>query len=81
MSKASEKAIYEARLTKVRTAIDATIDGNAQSYSTEIQSLTRLSLAELNAMEKDLTNRIERLGRGTRFGKIGFTRITAGADE
>lgn len=81
MSKAAQKAVYEARLVKVRTAIDATLDGNVQSYSTEIQSLTRLSIKELTDMETALVSRIERLDRGTRFGKLGFTRVTAGDDE
>ena len=81
MSKATLKAIYEARLVKVRAAIDGTLDRNAHSYSTEIQSLTSLSLEELERMENSLVSKIERLDRGTRFGKLGFTRITAGDDE
>lgn len=81
MSKAALKAVYEARLVKVRAAIDGTLDRNAQSYSTEIQSLASLPLKELERMENSLVSKIERLDRGTRFGRLGFTRITAGDDE
>lgn len=81
MSKATLKARYEAELVKVRAAIDATLDSNVQSYSTEIQSLTRLGIEQLWAREEKLVSKIERLDRGTRFGKLGFTRVTAGDDE
>ena len=68
----SRKSDLQTRLTKVQAAINATLDRNAASYSTEIQSLTSLGLAELRRMERDIRNEITRLDRGSRFGGIKF---------
>lgn len=78
MSTASaRKATLAARLTLIETAINATITRNAASYSTEIQSLTSLGLAELRKMETETLNELARLNRGTRFGGIGFKGVSA----
>jgi hypothetical protein len=62
-------------LTKIQTAIDATLDRGVASYSTVIQSLTSLGLEQLQNMERSVINEIARLQRGTRFGPVGFKRI------
>ena len=69
----SRKSDLESRLTKIQTAIDATLDRGVQSYSTEIQSLTSLGLDQLRKMERDTRNEIARLDRGSRFGGVKFT--------
>lgn len=76
MSNSARIATLNARLTKIQAAIDGTLDRKAASYSTEIQSLTSLSLAELQRMEQSVLSELERLNRGGRFGKIGFTKAT-----
>ena len=67
------KAEWQTRLGNIQTAITATLERNAASYSTEIQSLASLDLKTLRRMEREADNEIRRLERGTRFGKIGFT--------
>lgn len=75
MSNSDRLATLQARLTKIQTAIDATLDRGVASYSTEIQSLTSLGLEQLQKMERAVINEIARLQRGTRFGPVGFKRI------
>ena len=81
MSKATELARVTAELALVRTAIDATLEDNVSSYSTEIQTVARLGIDKLWKREKYLLSKSARLTRGKRFGRLGFTRITAGDDE
>lgn len=73
---AARKSTLTARLTQIETAITATLDRNAASYSTEIQSLTSLGLSELRRMEMDTLNELRRLERGTRLGGIKFVGVT-----
>lgn len=75
MSSADRIATLEARLVKVQAAIDGTLDRNAASYSTEIQSLTSLSVTELHKLETSIRNELTRLNRGSRFGKAGFRSV------
>ncbi len=74
MSNATEKAELESRLTKIRTAIGATLDRGVASYSDDIGNLVALGLGELRKMERDTQSQIARLSRGAFMGKIGFKR-------
>lgn len=69
-------SVYEARLTLIQSAITATLTRNASAYSTEVQSLTSLGIDKLRDLERDMVNEIDRLQRGSRFGPIGFKRIS-----
>jgi hypothetical protein len=77
MTRAELLARKEAELVSVRAQIDATLARGAQSYTTEVQSATGFDLDKLYRRERELENEIQRLGRSTRFGKIGFSRITS----
>ena len=63
-------------LELVQSAISATLAGNVQSYSTEVQTVARLPLDTLYKRERRLLNEQARLRRGNRFGKIGFSPLT-----
>jgi len=67
-------AQIEARLVKVRAAIDWILDGNVQSRSIAGRSLTTLPLAELRTMEKDLEAELAR----TQAGGVGGVVIRFG---
>ena len=63
-------------------AIDAAIDvahvnGHVASYSTEIQGVTYRGLAELYTARDKTINEIASRNRGSRFGGIGFGRVTS----
>jgi hypothetical protein len=73
---ASRKSVLNERLALVQAAIAGTLTRGVRSYSTEIQSLTAMSLAELRSEERAILNELARLNRGTRFGNIGFTRVS-----
>lgn len=62
---------YEARLSKVQTAIDAILTGGHSEYEIEGQRVTKLDLESLQAEEQRLIGRINRLAR--RGG--AFTRV------
>ena len=64
------EAQVEARLTKVRAAIDWILDGNVQSRAIAGRSLTVLSLTELRAMEKDLEAELARVQAGGLRGAV-----------
>ena len=76
LSNSERIATLQARLTLIQTAITATYTRGVASYSTEIQSLTSLGLDELHRQERAVINEIARLQRGSRFGPVGFKRIT-----
>lgn len=75
MSNSDRIAVLQTRLAAVQAAINGTLDRNADSYSTEIQSVKSLSMTELVALESRTINEIARLTRGSRFGKVGFKRV------
>lgn len=79
-TQSARQATLNTRLANVQTAIAATLERNAASYTTEIQSLTSLGLDELYRMEKAIVNelaRLERLAAGNRmFGGVRFVRST-----
>ena len=68
-------AQIQARLTKVRAAIDWILDGNVASRAIAGRSLTVLSLVDLRAMERDLEAELARVQAGglrgvvVRFGR------------
>lgn len=80
MSVSERITTLQTRLTKIQTAINATLDRGVASYSTEIQSLASLGLEELRKMETATLNELASVERvnsgGARFGKIGFARAT-----
>ena len=61
------KANLQARLAKVRSAIDSHLeDGGLTEYSTQDESARFERLEALRAQERDLMYRIRRLSRGSR---------------
>lgn len=59
------KANLEARLAKVRSAIDSHLeDGGMTQYNTDEHGASFESLRALREQEKDLMRRLRRLGRG-----------------
>jgi len=77
MSKATRLTRVRAELVSVQTQIDATLARGAQGYTTEVQGVTGFDLTKLYQRERSLLNEEARLARGTRFGKIGFCKVSS----
>ena len=54
---------YQTRITQVQAAISALLQGGAQSYSIDGQSVTKLDLDWLSKEESRLVAKINRLNR------------------
>lgn len=77
MTVAARITTLNTRLTQVQTAITNTLTRGVDGYSTgEGQSVTSMKLNALRAEEKSIISELARLNRGSRFGKVGFARVT-----
>ena len=59
-----------ARLVKVRSAIDAVLDGKVASYSISGRSLANLSISELQTMENNLEAKLARVQASGRTASV-----------
>lgn len=63
-------ATYVARLAEVQAAISSLLSGEAQSYTIDGRTVTKLDLAELYKIENDLRIKAVREQDGLRGGRF-----------